>query len=122
MKFTATVVRSLTLPSGKRDYIEFDDDVPGFGIRIREGGSRVWVFQYKLGNKQRRMTLGSVKALDVGRARETAKDLHAAVRLGRDPAAEKGDARSRRPKPLKPLCACFWSSRKHACARARTPM
>jgi integrase len=47
------------------------------------------VFQYKLGGKQRRMTLGSVTAIDVGKARETAKDLYAKVRLGQDPQGEK---------------------------------
>jgi integrase len=93
MKLTATAVRSLTLPRGKREAIIFDDDVPGFGIRLREAGSRTFVFQYALGDRQRRVTLGPVTAIGLGKARDTAKNLYAAVRLGRDAAGEKADAR-----------------------------
>ena len=89
MKITATTIRSLVLPAGKLEDLFWDDDIPGFGARLRKGGSRTVVFQYKLGGKQRRMTLGSVTAIDVGKARETAKDLYAKVRLGQDPQGEK---------------------------------
>jgi integrase len=81
------------LDLGQTEAIIFDDDVPGFGLRVRQGGSRTFVFQYKLGNKQRRLTLGAVKALDIGEARNTAKDLYAKVRLGADPAGEKHRAK-----------------------------
>jgi integrase len=93
MKITATTIRSLVLPAGKKEDFFWDDDVAGFGIRLRKGGSRTLVFQYKLGGKQRRMTLGSVTALDVGKTRETAKDLYAKVRLGQDPQGEKVKSR-----------------------------
>ena len=76
--------------------IVFDDDLPGFGLRIRAGGKRVWIFQYKIGSQSRRVTLGGVTALTAARARETAGDLHAAVRLGRDPAGEKSEGRMTR--------------------------
>jgi hypothetical protein len=46
MKLTAKSTAGLKLPDGKRDHIEFDSDVPGFGLRLREGGSRTWIFQY----------------------------------------------------------------------------
>ena len=41
------------------------------------------------------MTLGSTAALDLGAARKPAKDILAAVRLGRDPASAKIEARER---------------------------
>jgi len=72
-----------------------DDDVPGFGLRLREGGSRSFVFQYKLGAKQRRIALGPVSATDFSKVRETAKDLYARVRLGQDPAGEKDQAKAK---------------------------
>jgi integrase len=100
MKLTATAIRSLKLPTGKREAIIFDDDIAGFGVRIREAGSRTFVFQYALGDRQRRITLGAVTAVDIGKARETAKDLYAAVRLGRDPAGEKAAARVRAAETL----------------------
>jgi integrase len=95
MKLTQKTIAALTLPEGKTETIIFDDDLPGFGIRIRAGGSRTWIYQFKVGNQHRRMTLGSVPALTPARARETAGDLHAMVRLGRDPAGEKTEGRVR---------------------------
>jgi integrase len=93
MKLAAADIRKLSLKEDSAEAIVFDDDVPGFGVRLRAGGSKTFVFQYKLGSKQRRLTLGPVTALDLARAREAAKDLYAQVRLGGDPAGEKAHAR-----------------------------
>jgi integrase len=97
MKFTTKSIAGLCLPNGKTDHIAWDDDLPGFGIRLREGGSRNWVFQYALGEKQRRMSIGSAKAngLPLVKARETATALHAKVRLGQDPAGHKAEGQQR---------------------------
>lgn len=95
MKLNATAIRALALPPGVRDKIFFDDDLPGFGLRLRAGGSRSWVVQYDIGAKTKRMALGSVTALDPGAARATAKNVLAAVRLGRDPAGEKSEGRAK---------------------------
>ena len=89
MKLTLKSVAALKLPSGKTDHIEFDDDISGFGLRLREGGSRSWIFQYSLGSKQRRIAIGKASALTPDKARGIAADLHAKVRLGGDPAADK---------------------------------
>jgi integrase len=89
MKLTTATLRSLALPAGLRERTYFDETLPGFGIRLRAGGGRSWVVQYKLGSKHRRMTLGSIAALELGKARASAKDLLAKVRLGRDPAGER---------------------------------
>ena len=95
MRLTQKTIAALDLPAGRSETIVFDEDLPGFGLRIRAGGKRVWIFQYKIGSQNRRVTLGSVAALTAGRARETAGDLHAAIRLGRDPAGEKSEGRMR---------------------------
>jgi integrase len=94
MKLTAATVRSAGIAPGKIEAIYFDDDVPGFGLRVREGGSRSFVFQYKLGTKQRRMALGAATALNFGATRKTAETLYARVKLGQDPAGDKADARA----------------------------
>ena len=52
------------LPAGKSEAIFFDDDIPGFGFRVRERGWRNFIFKYKLGAKQRRMALGAASAID----------------------------------------------------------
>ncbi len=95
MKFTAKTIAGLVLPAGKNDFIVFDPDVPGLGIRLREGGSRTWLYQFRIGPKQRRIALGSVAAIPLTKARELAGDLQAQIRLGGDPAASKAEGRIR---------------------------
>jgi len=75
--------------------IFFDDELPGFGLRIRAGGKRVWIVQYRFGLKQRRVTLGDLRKLDADAARVEAKKRLAKVTLGTDPQREKIDARAK---------------------------
>jgi integrase len=90
MRLTTTTIRALELPAGTTDKTYFDDDLPGFGVRLRAGGSKVWVVTYKnAAGLNRRIVLGAVTALDVGKARSTAKDLLAKARLGQDPAGDR---------------------------------
>ena len=94
MKLTVANVRTVALPRGKRERTFFDDDLPGFGVRVREAGGRVFVVQYKHGRQHRRLTIGDVATLDLSKARSAAKNILAAVRLGRDPFAERSEARA----------------------------
>jgi integrase len=89
MKLTTASIRTIAPVPPKTDIIEFDDAVPGFGVRARKGGSKVYVVQYAIGEKTRRMSLGKVELQGVDKARDKAKDILAAVRLGKDPAGEK---------------------------------
>jgi|ERR1700745_1195252 hypothetical protein len=54
MKLAQANVARLKLPEGKSDHLEFDDEIPGFGLRLRAGGKRTWLIQYRVGAKQRR--------------------------------------------------------------------
>jgi integrase len=93
MKLTASTLSSIQL-GGKKDRIFFDDLIPGFGLRIREGGSKTFVFQYQLGTKQRRMSLGVATETNVNRIRKIAEELHARVKLGEDPQTTKAEAKA----------------------------
>jgi integrase len=93
VKLTDRNVAVLTLPAGKVEAIHFDDDIAGFGVRVRAGGSRSFIYQYKIAGQNRRITLGATKALTAARARDLAADLAAKVRLGADPAGEKAENR-----------------------------
>jgi integrase len=95
MRLTAQTVRTIALPNGERDKVFFDSDLPGFGLRVRDTGAKTWMVQYAIAGRTRRMALGSTSVLDPGKARDTAKDLLAKVRLGRDPASEKVKARAK---------------------------
>jgi integrase len=87
MKLTQNSVTKLA--SAKADEIFFDDDLPGFGVRLREGGSRKYVVHYRQAGTQRRHTIGPVAALTLEEARQRARKILVAVADGRDPATEK---------------------------------
>jgi integrase len=86
MNLTDTAVATLTVPDGKAEIIVFDDSLPGFGVRVRRGGSKRFIYQYKLSGTNRRVTF---KEANVKRARAAAQILAAKVTLGTDPALEK---------------------------------
>ena len=54
MNLTDRSARTEALPDGKADHIIFDDKLSGFGLRIRAGGKRSWIVQYRFGTRQRR--------------------------------------------------------------------
>jgi integrase len=116
MKLTQPIASDLALPPDKIDAIYFDDDVPGLGLRLRAGGKRSWVFQYQIGKKQRRMTLGIAPALTLAAARKTASELHARVRLGEDPAASKREKQRRAVDTVEALLRLYLPEKKPSLA------
>lgn len=103
MRFTKPAISALTLSEGVADTIVFDDALPGFGVRLRGGGKRTWIVQYRVGTRQRRLTLGSLAVLDLDKARQAAKIALAKVGLALDPQAEKSQARLDAAATLGPL-------------------
>ncbi|HME30904.1 MAG TPA: Arm DNA-binding domain-containing protein, partial [Pseudolabrys sp.] len=89
MRLRDTTARRAKLLAGKTEELLFDDEIPGLALRLRASGARSYVFQYRLGQKQRRMTIGSATASDMKNVRKIAKDLYHRVQLGDDPAFEK---------------------------------
>lgn len=123
MKLTAKTIASAKLEPGVSDKIFFDDDLPGFGLRVRAGGSRSWVFQYMLGDKQRRMSLGpatpesfkSSKGKDGAPSlgiRERVMQLSLDVRHGKDPQAEKVESRARASDTFETIAADYLKAKK----------
>jgi integrase len=93
MRLTKDVVAALIRPADKADYTEWDDDLPGFGVRMR-GDSKKWDCQYRINGKQRRESLGDVRRVSLEDARKIARQRFAQVELGVDPAAERELARA----------------------------
>lgn len=95
MKLTqAAIDKGRIDTGGKADFIAWDDELPNFGLRMREGGSRNFIIQYKVGGQQRRKTLGSIKELTLEQARKQAKKDLGRVANGEDPQGEKNAARA----------------------------
>jgi hypothetical protein len=89
MKLTLDTIRAIAPVPPKTEIIVFDDDVRGFGVRASLSGSKVFVVQYSIGNQQRRISLGNVDEVNVDEARQQAKEILAAVRMGQDPVGDK---------------------------------
>lgn len=89
MKLTSKASAALMLPDGKDDHFEWDDDLPGFGFRLRRSGDKIgrtWVAQYRHAGQTRRMTLGAASVLSSEQARSEAKRILAEAALRQDPA------------------------------------
>lgn len=100
MRLSKANVQKISVPPNRSEIIIFDDDVRGFGVRLRAGGKRTWVAQYRIGSKQRRVTLGNVETIDADQARKEAKAVLAKVQLGSDPQIEKMLVRERAAETL----------------------
>ena len=90
MLLTDSNIARIVVPTNRSEVVVFDDKIAGFGIRVRKGGSRRFVYQYKLGKQHRKVTF---KESSAARARETAERLQAKVTLGQDVAAAKAQAK-----------------------------
>lgn len=117
MNLTKATVRRLHLPDGKNEAIVFDDALPGFGVRIRAGGKRTWIAQYRMGTKQRRVTLGTVDAVELDEARRRARNALAQAHLGTDPQAERAAARAQAAVTLRSVVDCYME--RHAAPRLK---
>lgn len=92
MKLTDRTVAALTRPADQNDVVFWDDDLPGFGVRLR-GNSKRWLCQYRANGIQRREVLGDTRKVKLELARKAARQRFAQVELGIDPGAAKKAAR-----------------------------
>lgn len=112
-KLTAENVR--TLPGRGSDVLYPDADktkgVPGLYLRIREGGSRTFVIQWRDGPAQRRQTVGKVGVLSLDEARKRARKMLVGIDEGNDPATAKAKARAEGSTIFLPLAEEYLTSR-----------
>jgi hypothetical protein len=96
MKLTKANIAALKLPPGKTDFTFWDSELPGFGLRVRQGKdgpSRSWRIQYRVGVQQRSKALDCRKVSPED-ARKVARQLFAQAHLGIDVAADKDKAKA----------------------------
>lgn len=75
------------------EYFIWDQDLPGFGLRVLPSGRKRFVVQYRAGRRSRRMGLGPSAILTCEQARTRAIAIIAAARGGDDPADRRDAAR-----------------------------
>lgn len=84
-KLTKRSVDALPVRQGE-DYIVFDDEVSGFGLRVMPSGRKTYMVQYRAGGRTRRVAIGGHGTLTTEQARQRAKELLGSVARGENPA------------------------------------
>jgi integrase len=87
-KLTAELVRTTNAP------LQWDAKVPGLCLRSYDGGTKSFLFIYRIHGRERRLTIGQFPTWSIEAARERAKELRRIVDQGRDPQEEKREARN----------------------------
>jgi integrase len=75
------------------EYVIWDGDIPGFGVRVMPSGRKGYLVQYRVGTRSRKLALGPHGVLTVDQARARAIQALADVKGGGDPAEVRKERR-----------------------------
>lgn len=75
------------------EYVLWDGDIPGFGVRVMPSGRKGYLVQYRVGTRSRKLALGPHGVLTVDQARARAIQALADVKGGGDPAEVRKERR-----------------------------
>ena len=105
-KLTKRAIDALE-PNAAGDYIAWDAELKGFGVRVRTSARKVYVLKYRVPGQRRvrRLVLGTHGALTLDEARRLAKRHLGAITDGADPAHAR--ARARRAPTVRELGADY---------------
>src|SRR5215467_5694028 len=96
IRLTKTAIDAL--PTSKSDVVYWDAGYPGFGVKVTPKGRKVFIVLYRTagaGSKLRKYTIGLYGRVTLHQARVAAQKVFAAKLEGRDPAADKREAKRR---------------------------
>lgn len=75
--------------SARKDTYLWDSELKGFGLKVTPKGRKVYIAQYRIGKRTRRITLGVHGVLTAEEARQKAKITLGKVSSGTDPASQR---------------------------------
>lgn len=67
----------------------WDDQVPGFGVRLFKTGKKSYIVRYRIGSRKRYRTLAGTHLINLRDARKEARKLLYQVSIGEDPDTQK---------------------------------
>ena len=89
-KLTKRVVDAVEVQ--EKDYVIWDDELPGFGLRVFKSGKRSYVLQYRAAGRSRRYSIGPHGIWTPDTARKEARVQLGKIAQGENPAeARKAD-------------------------------
>lgn len=86
-KLTKRIVESAEVR--EKDYFVWDDELPGFGLRVFASGKRSYLIQYRAAGRTRRFTIGLHGIWTAENARQEAKAQLGRVARGENPSEER---------------------------------
>lgn len=94
-RITKRTVDSLKVTD--KEYVHWDGELTGFGVRVRPSGSKSFIAVYRTGGRNtplRKVTIGAVGKIEASVARNEAQRIIRQAELGFDHAAEKAKVRA----------------------------
>lgn len=88
VRLTELEIRRMKPPTAD-NVVRYDNEVPGFGLRITAAEARSFVLNYRCDGRERRLTIGTWPAWSATAARERAKELRRQIDQGIDPLAAR---------------------------------
>jgi integrase len=96
LRINNTNVKAIKPPAtkveGKTNYDLYrDDQLPGFGLRVTNSGSKAYFAEKRISGTNKRITIGKHGQLTPEQARKQAQIILGEIALGNDPVADKRD-------------------------------
>ena len=102
--------------NGKGQHVLWDDEVPGFGVRLYPTGKKAFVLSYRDNNRKSIMTIGSYSVLTLDQARKDARAKLVGLNNGVNPLQER--QKERQGKLVN--CVLFLPKIQHCWRRLKT--
>jgi integrase len=89
-KLTKRTIDALAADPGGRDVIHFDDEIRGFGVRVKKSGAKSYILKYRNRfGQQRKFHIARVGDITQDQAREKAEKLRGLIADGKDPVTDR---------------------------------
>lgn len=84
---TTRFVENITVTESRKEY--FDTKATGLALRVTRGGTKTWMYQYRIHGRQRKHKIGRYPTWSLAEARKEAGRLQVDIDQGKDPRAAK---------------------------------